>query len=60
MKVTNKNGKLTVEIDLNEVGTPSSSGKTKVHASTRGNVKTGVIINGKELVLGLNAYTPVN
>ena len=36
--------------------TPSASGKTLVVASTRGNQKTGVQIDGKELYLGVNAY----
>jgi hypothetical protein len=36
--------------------TPSASGKTLVVASTRGNQKTGVQIEGKDLYLGVNAY----
>ncbi len=36
--------------------TPSSSGKTLVVASTRGNQKTAVQIDGKDLYLGINAY----
>ena len=36
--------------------TPSASGKTLVVASTRGNQKTGVQIDGKEVYLGVNAY----
>ncbi len=36
--------------------TPSASGKTLVVASTRGNQKTGVQIEGKDLHLGVNAY----
>ncbi len=36
--------------------TPSASGKTLVVASTRGNQKTGVQIDGKDLYLGVNAY----
>ena len=35
---------------------PSASGKTLVVASTRGNQKTAVQIDGKDLYLGLNAY----
>lgn len=35
---------------------PSASGKTLVVASTRGNQKTSLKIDGKELYLGVNAY----
>ncbi len=33
------------------------TGKTLVHASTRGNLATTVLIKGKPLTIGLNAYT---
>lgn len=36
--------------------TPSASGKTLVVASTRGNQKTAIQVDGKDLYLGLNAY----
>jgi hypothetical protein len=36
--------------------TPSASGKTLVVASTRGNQKTGLQIDGNDLYLGVNAY----
>ena len=36
--------------------TPSASGKTLVVASTRGNQKTSLQIDGKDLYLGVNAY----
>lgn len=52
-----KTHKLTIEIDLDETGRPSASGKTKVHATTGGNVATTVNIGGKPLTIGLNAYT---
>lgn len=55
MEVEIKNGKLVISIELQEP-TPSTSGKTLVVATTRGNVPTGVLINNKELILGLNAY----
>jgi hypothetical protein len=35
---------------------PSKSGKTLVVASSRGNQKTSATINGKQIVIGLNAY----
>ena len=40
------------------MGTPtiSASGKSKVIASTHGNMVTDVIIDGKPLTIGVNAY----
>jgi hypothetical protein len=35
---------------------PSFSGKTLVVATTRGNIKTGAMVGGKEIVIGVNAY----
>ena len=49
--------KLIITCDLEE-GTPSASGKTLVVASTRGNMKTDLTIDGKPLTIGLNAYIP--
>jgi hypothetical protein len=51
-------GKLVIEADI-EAGAPSKSGKTLVIASTRGNMKTDVLVGGKVLTIGLNAYVPV-
>lgn len=55
MNVEIKNNKLFIEIDL-EKPTPSSSGKTLVVASTRGNVVTSAEVDGKPITIGLNAY----
>jgi len=55
MKVEIRDDKLCIEIDL-ETPTPSSSGKTLVVASTRGNTVTDVEIDGKPVTIGLNAY----
>ena len=49
--------KLIITCDLEEP-VPSASGKTLVVASTRGNMKTSLTINGKPLTIGLNAYIP--
>ena len=46
---------LTLVLDLEEP-TPSASGKTLVVASTRGNARTDARVNGKTLVVGVNAY----
>lgn len=54
MTVERKGNKLCIEIDL-EKPTPSSSGKTLVVASTRGNAVTNIEIDGKPISIGLNA-----
>ena len=55
LKVEQKENKLYIEIDL-EKPTRSTSGKTLVVASTRGNVVTDVMIDGKPVTIGINAY----
>lgn len=45
---------LTVSIPV--VKRPSKSGKSTVVASTNGNLATALQIDGKPVVLGLNAY----
>jgi hypothetical protein len=56
IEVTAKDGMLVIRIPLNSVPTPSASGKTLVVASTHGNLTTAAIIDGKPIILGLNAY----
>ena len=46
---------LRVEIPLQQPR-PSASGKTLVVASTSGNQGTEVKVNGKQVIVGLNAY----
>jgi hypothetical protein len=55
MNVEIRDNKLYIEIEL-DTPTPSSSGKTLVVASTHGNTVTSAMINGKPVVIGLNAY----
>lgn len=55
MDVKIKDGNLIITIPMQKP-TPSASGKTLVVASTYGNQKTSVEVDGKELILGLNAY----
>ncbi len=55
MEVKIENGKLYITIELQEPA-PSASGKNLVVASTRGNVVTDCEIDGKQVVIGLNAY----
>ncbi len=55
LKVEIKDNKLFIEIDLDKP-TPSASGKTLVVASTHGNIVTSAEVDGKPLIVGLNAY----
>lgn len=55
MTVEKRGNKLYIEIDL-EKPTPSSSGKTLVVASSRGNAVTSAEVDGKPITIGLNAY----
>ncbi len=55
LKAEIRDNKLFIEIDLEEP-TPSASGKTLVVASTRGNTVTSAEVDGKPLIIGLNAY----
>ena len=50
--------KLVIEIALTAAPVPSTSGKTLVVASTHGNKVTEARVNGKNVVVGLNAYIP--
>ena len=49
-----KDGKLLMEVDLTEKGTISSSGKSMVIATTRGNIS----LPGSEVKIGVNIYLP--
>ena len=55
LTVTRDGDMLVIRIPIGKPK-PSASGKTLVVASTRGNQKTSVQIDGKDLYLGLNAY----
>jgi len=55
MKMKIENGTLIISIPL-QAPRPSSSGKTLLVASTGGNVVSTATIDGKPVVIGLNAY----
>ncbi len=57
MKATLKDGMLTISIEFDPTGTPSKTGKTKVHASTHGNIQTKVEGLEKEVFVGINVYS---
>ena len=55
MKVEIKGNELVITVEMQKP-TPSASGKTLVVASSRGNQVTTAMIDGKPVVVGLNAY----
>ena len=55
LTVSREGDTLVIRIPI-KTATPSASGKTLVMASTRGNQKTGLQVDGSDLYLGLNAY----
>jgi len=55
MQVEIKNGDLVITIPMQKP-TPSASGKTLVVASSHGNQPTSAQVDGKPVVVGLNAY----
>jgi hypothetical protein len=55
LTVTREGDTLVIRLAI-KTPTPSASGKTLVIASTRGNQKTSLQIDGKDLYLGVNAY----
>ena len=59
MEVEIIDGKLVIRLPL-QAPTPSASGKTLVVATTRGNLKTSVMIDGKPVTIGVNAYIKAN
>ena len=55
LTVTREGDTLVIRLPI-KAPTPSATGKTLVVASTRGNQKTRLQIDGKDLYLGVNAY----
>ena len=55
-KVSIKDGVLVVEIPVASEMHPSASGKNLIVASTHGPARTSVDVNGKPLMVNLNAY----
>ncbi len=51
-----EDGYLVIRVPLNVTPTPSSSGKTLVIASSHGNKQTDLEIDGKPVIVGVNAY----
>ena len=59
MVVTEKDGKLTIVMDLNKDGILSSTGKTLSYGSSGGNIATTVLRDGKPLKVGVNVFTVI-
>ena len=55
MKTTIKDNVLHIEIQQH-VPRPSASGKTLTVASSQGNKPTEALIDGKPVIVGVNAY----
>lgn len=51
-----QNGKLIIEIEISDPPAPSATGKTLVVATSHGNQPTAAQVQGKPVVVGLNAY----
>ena len=48
--------KLTITVDVNTTPTLSSTGKSLVVASSHGNQATAIMVQGKPVMVGLNAF----
>ncbi len=55
MNVSIKDNILTIEIEMSKPSL-SASGKSLVVASTRGNLPTELLVDGKPLIVAVNAY----
>lgn len=55
MTATIENGELVIRLQLQSPA-PSASGKTLVVASSHGNQPTAAMVDGKPVVIGVNAY----
>lgn len=56
MKVEKKGKRLIIDMPINEPFEPSKSGKSDIVASSHGIQKTDVVIDHRELVVGVNAF----
>ena len=55
MKVEIKGNELIITVEMQKP-TPSASGKTLVIDASHGNQTTTVMVDGKPVIVGLNAY----
>jgi len=52
-------GQLVIRLPMNDKPERFASGKTLVVASTHGDKETECVVQGKKLIVGINAYIPV-
>lgn len=58
MSVKIEGNELVIRLPISNPAPFSATGKSKVIATTRGNVQTAVLIEGKPVTIGVNAYIP--
>jgi hypothetical protein len=51
-----EDGFLVIKVPMNPTPTRSATGKTLVVASSHGNKETEVVVQGKPVFIGVNAY----
>jgi hypothetical protein len=56
VKVTIENGELVIRLPVNKPPVLSGGGKTLIVATTGGNEKTDVVVDGQRVVVGATAY----
>jgi hypothetical protein len=56
VKVSIDKGELVIRLPLNQPPVLSATGKTLVVASTRGNQRTDAVVDGRPVIVGVNAY----
>ena len=56
MEVKVENGKLHIILPMNETPVESTTGKTLIVASSGGNRASDVLVAGKAVYFGVNAY----
>lgn len=59
MQVEIKGENLVISIPLAKPYSPSKSGKTRIVATSAGIVKTNVMVEGRALSIGLNAFIDI-
>jgi hypothetical protein len=60
MNVKIENGNLVITIPVNPTPVLSATGKTKIVASSHGNMATTAVVDGKPVIVGVNAYIKAN
>ena len=58
MKASIENGELVIRIPVQDPPRPSKTGKTLIVATSGGNQATAAQVDGKPVIVGLNAYIP--